>query len=175
MNKFEFIPGYEHLYSVNRIGEVLAHFKIRKVGKTENLRLYKEKIMKTNIINGYKSVKLCKGGKISNKGVHVLVALTFCDGYKDGLVVNHKDADKLNNLWSNLEWVTQKRNSTHAAENGMYKVGGDNGRARIVLDLATGIYYGCVTEAAKAKGLSRSLLSHYLRGICQNKTSLTYA
>ena len=43
-------------------------------------------------------------------GVHQLVAKYFCDGYFDGAVVNHIDADKTNNHFTNLEWVSQKEN-----------------------------------------------------------------
>lgn len=43
-----------------------------------------------------------------------MVAKHFCDGYKDNLVVNHKDGNKLNNNYENLEWVTRSENDLHA-------------------------------------------------------------
>lgn len=174
MIEFKEIPGYESLYSVSKCGQVLAHKKVRKIANGLTERVYDEKIMKQTIINGYKSVKLCKDGKIKCKGVHVLVALTYHQKSCENLVVNHKDCNKLNNNYLNLEWVTQKLNSEHASKNGMYKTLGENGRARIVLDTQTGIFYGCITEAANSRNISRSLLSHYLRGIVANKTSFIY-
>ena len=50
--------------------------------------------------------------------IHTLVAESFICHRPDGLVVNHKDGNKLNNHFSNLEWVTYKQNTIHAVENG---------------------------------------------------------
>lgn len=57
---------------------------------------------------GYKTVHLA--GKVLR--VHRLVATAFkpLDSY-DGLVVNHIDHDKTNNVVENLEWVTLSENS----------------------------------------------------------------
>lgn len=48
---------------------------------------------------------------------HRIIAKCFCDGYKDGLVVDHIDGNKQNNKASNLEWVTQKENIKRSREN----------------------------------------------------------
>lgn len=48
--------------------------------------------------------------------IHRLIAWAFVDGYKEELVVNHKDEDKLNNKPNNLEWVTPKENSNYKKE-----------------------------------------------------------
>lgn len=47
----------------------------------------------------------------------------FVDGYKEGLVVNHKDGNKLNNNASNLEWVTSSYNNKHAFDIGLKRKG----------------------------------------------------
>ena len=36
---------------------------------------------------------------------------------------NHKDGDKDNNWWTNLEWMTSQENTQHAKENGLIPVG----------------------------------------------------
>lgn len=60
---------------------------------------------------GYLRVRLSKGGKRYDFGVHKLVAMTYLsDSYADGLEVNHKDANKHNNHVSNLEWLTHEQN-----------------------------------------------------------------
>lgn len=62
----------------------------------------------------YYVVKLYKGSKTKVESVHRLVATYFVDGYREGLEVNHKDGNKENNLYTNLEWVTSQRNTEHA-------------------------------------------------------------
>ena len=42
--------------------------------------------------------------------VHRLVAKYFVEGYFDGAVVNHINANGLDNYYKNLEWVTQREN-----------------------------------------------------------------
>ncbi len=54
--------------------------------------------------------------------VHRLVAQYFCDGYAEGLVVNHIDGDKTNNRSSNLEWVTRSENDLHAFSLGLRRI-----------------------------------------------------
>lgn len=57
---------------------------------------------------GYYLVNLSKNRKAT---VHRLVALLFCDGYKEGYVVDHKDGTRDNNICSNLRWVTTSENN----------------------------------------------------------------
>ncbi|NFH40708.1 hypothetical protein FC977_13665 [Clostridium sporogenes] len=61
--------------------------------------------------DGYKVVTLGKGelGRTS-KTVHRLVALLFIDNPKNYPEVNHKDFDRANNVFTNLEWTTHKEN-----------------------------------------------------------------
>lgn len=63
---------------------------------------------------GYLRVTGCRQGKRFNIFVHTLVAEEWVSGYEEGLVVNHKDGNKLNNTRENLEWVTQAENVKHA-------------------------------------------------------------
>lgn len=54
--------------------------------------------------------------------VHRVVALHFVDGYFDGAVVNHKDGNKSNNHYTNLEWVSRSDNNKHAIKNKLSKL-----------------------------------------------------
>jgi len=86
---------------------------ISKCGKiwSKDLADYKIPFLK----DGYLAFKIHK--KI--KFLHRLLAMTFIKGYKPGLVVNHKDGNKLNNHLNNLEWTTNIRNFCHAVDMGL--------------------------------------------------------
>lgn len=60
--------------------------------------------------NGYIYFKTAIKGQPVRYSMHRLVGKYFCEGYKEGLVVNHIDGNGLNNYYKNLEWVTQKEN-----------------------------------------------------------------
>ena len=100
MEEWKDIKGYENYYQISSFGRV-KNIKTGKIlnGDTNN--------------SGYKRVWLYVPVK-KRFFIHRLVAIHFCDGYQEGLVVNHKDGDKLNNLSNNLEWVTHSENDLHA-------------------------------------------------------------
>lgn len=53
--------------------------------------------------------------------------------------------------------------------------GGGNGRAKIVIDLSTGIFFDCGKDAAKAYGINPGTLKCWLNGRRKNPTTLVYA
>lgn len=48
--------------------------------------------------------------------IHRLVALAFVPNPENLPDINHKDLNKQNNHWTNLEWVTHKQNMHHAMQ-----------------------------------------------------------
>ena len=88
-------------YSVSNLGRVFSNRLNREIYKGVDRR-------------GYYSVGLRHDGARGTRMVHRLVAEAFVPGFDEGLVVNHIDGDKLNNVYSNLEWVTSSENMFHA-------------------------------------------------------------
>lgn len=62
-----------------------------------------------------------RGKPGAHLSVHRLVASAYCAGYAPHLTVNHRDGNKLNNHYSNLEWVTREENMRHANTTGLIK------------------------------------------------------
>lgn len=60
--------------------------------------------------HGYKKVSLRKDGRTHRLYVHRLVGMAFVSGYKSDLTINHIDAQRDNNVWTNLEWIPLAEN-----------------------------------------------------------------
>lgn len=90
----------------------MAKYVVTKEGEVENLITGRK--LKLHLRGDYLSIKLYNGnGNATRKYVHQLVATQYVPGYEKGLIVNHKDGNKLNNHYSNLEWVSLKENCLH--------------------------------------------------------------
>lgn len=101
------IIGYEN-YSIDEFG-IITNIK-------------RNKIVKSDINHsGYHRVMLYHAGIPQRFAVHRLVADIFIDNPEFKPCVNHKDLNKDNNHYSNLEWVTHKENTNHALANGVLK------------------------------------------------------
>lgn len=122
-----FVPmiGYEGTYLISQYGN------IKSVKRGELLK-------KTPDGKKYHRIGLCKNGVSTTYKVHRLVAQHFVSNPSNKPQVNHKDLDKQNNFYLNLEWTTNKENSEHAFLNGiaplMLKRGADNGFAMLTDD-----------------------------------------
>ena len=95
-------------------GETYENFTITKHGKIKNL--------KTNHVykisydtHGYCMVYLPMGkrGMVKAIRVHKAVAETFIPNPDNLPVVHHKDENKGNPDWTNLEWVSSKKNTEY--------------------------------------------------------------
>jgi hypothetical protein len=73
---------------------------------------------------GYRFVGMRNSEGLHYEMVHRLVAMTFVPNPMGLPEVNHKNGDKDDNGWSNLEWCTRAQNAKHAADTGlMFKPG----------------------------------------------------
>jgi hypothetical protein len=119
------VVGYETLFRISSHGNL---FSCRT-----------NKILKTHINKEGYVVCCVSLGSRSNKKLlrmHVLVAKCFIGNPENKPQVNHIDGIKLNNHYSNLEWVTSKENIKHAYDTGLMcaRVGLDNKLSKLTLE-----------------------------------------
>ena len=108
MEIWKYIKGFDNLYQISNYGRIKS-FHNNDV----------------NIINGYitkygyKVITLRNKNKLSIKFIHRLVAEYFIDNLNPTIYtsVNHKDENKLNNKFDNLEWCTPKYNCNYGTRN----------------------------------------------------------
>jgi hypothetical protein len=106
------IQGYKGLYQVSNYGNVKSLAREIDRGNLPN-RFQKEKLLKKCAgSNGYYVINLFKNKKSKTFTIHSLVALAFI-GERTDIDINHIDSNKLNNVFSNLEYVSRRENTCH--------------------------------------------------------------
>ena len=130
------------------------------------------------IESGYARVGLFSRGVQKHYLVHRLVASAFIKNEDNLPMVNHKDCDKLNNDYRNLEWCTNKQNMQHASRSGL--LSGDKkskwkrkfilGEAQKMLDDGMSIneiskIYGVTVSTIREKGVKYSKRGSLIRKV----------
>jgi hypothetical protein len=141
---WKYIEGYEGLYQVHRHGYVRNSWGL---------------VLKTYVQNsGYESVKLSKNGTKEAWLIHRLVAAAFVPNLVGLPIINHKDGNKRNNFYKNLEWCDNSHNISHARKTGLnpynkpglgQKFGVTSKYYGVGFDIARGKWYSSVTHAGK--------------------------
>lgn len=95
----------------------LSNYSVSNFGRVRSNNYHREKrtvILKINTNHRYPKLSMCIDGKKFNKDVHRMVAELFVEGKSEVRNhVNHKDKNKLNNHYTNLEWTSTAENNTH--------------------------------------------------------------
>ena len=107
------VADYDGIYEVSNMG------RVRRVAKGQGARAGRVLTGKRDS-GGYRQVNLTREGTKKRTLVHRLVAFAFLGSPPSPTAnhVNHIDADRSNNIPSNLEWVTRKENTQHAVRLG---------------------------------------------------------
>lgn len=118
-------------------GVIYEQFAISNFGQLKNVNtetIYKQCINK----EGYSQVCVSLGHRNTKKvfKIHKAVAESFVPNPNNKRIVNHKDCNKLNNSYDNLEWVTHSENTKHASRNGLLNPlrGVNNPLAKLTID-----------------------------------------
>ncbi len=112
---------------------------------------------------GYPRISIKVFGTCRSRSVHRMVAAAFL-GDPEGRQVNHKDANKQNNIVDNLEYVTNDENIAHGVRLGLFPKGAANAAAKLTDSLVNEIRKAYVfgSHAAGTRALARKFgMSQY--------------
>lgn len=163
------IEGYKGLYQVSNLGRIKRLEHENKFGNRK--RMLKEKIMKLNENkHGYRGVNFSINGKVKAQSVHRLVATYFIPNVENLPEVNHKNGDKSNNKYFNLEWCSRKENMRHAHDNNLINHKGTNSilsklEAEEVIEIRTVYNAEAITyqQLAEKFGVGTSTIGRVIR------------
>ena len=157
------VKGYEGLYQVSNMGRIIS-LNYRNSGK--------KYIMTCSETGGYLSVVLSKGGNSKSKSIHRLVAEAFCEGYKEGKIVNHINEIKTDNRACNLEWITYQENSLHSAHKVSESLKKNSKNKKKIRCIEKDRIFESITKASQIFECTIGCISKCLRGI--NQTACGY-
>lgn len=110
------IKGFENLYKISESGKIIRLPKeVNSARSSTGKRLLKEKVLmpQTNKDGYYYTQLVNIKGERKHFFIHQLVAKTFLENPNNYPVINHKDENKINNHYTNLQWCTVKYNNLY--------------------------------------------------------------
>lgn len=125
MEMWKDIPGYEGIYQASTCGSIRTCDGKTTFTEHHGVRHWKQRFLKFKLTTNKKGrtderVDLWKDGKKKTWLVSRLIAMTWCEGYQEGLTVNHINGNPLDNRAENLEWVSLRENIKKGFEDGLY-------------------------------------------------------
>lgn len=162
------IKDYEDYYEISNYGSVrrIKYDNLGNKGQYKIPNYIKQKIDE----DGYAKYTLCLNQKSKMFFAHRLVALHFLKNDNNYPVVNHKDGNKKNNYFENLEWCTIKYNNNHALINGLRIMpNGKNSKLSKIVeqyDLDGNLIE--IYESSGDAGRKNNISSGHIRDCCRN-------
>ena len=159
IEEFKFIKGYNKKYYITNFGRVFI-VNYRGTGRVKE--------MKPRLIQGYKSLGLEGVNSTTNNRkqkihkIHRLVAEHFVENIENKPCVNHKDGDKLNNHFSNLEWATVRENTVHAYANRLSKNWWTKELGEVCINLIDNYGYN-FADVRRLFGISKGSIASFWR------------
>ena len=158
------IEGYEGYYQVSNHGRVRSQDRT-VVFSDGHVHYYKTKLMTLcPDKDGYLLVCLRKNGLKSTPKVHRLVANAFVQNPENLPIINHKDHNRANNHFSNLEYCTTKYNVTYKDAVRKRAVQRAKPVIQLTLDGCFVNEYESASEASRQTGFNRGHICDCARG-----------
>lgn len=163
------IMGYDGYY-VSSMG------RIKKYVKTYDTFILKSLSLSNVDKNRYYVSLTTIDGKTRNLQVARLVGFAFVEGYSEEKnTINHIDKNTLNNMASNLEWVSQSENNKHAYDTGRSKVKSyqKNGKFKKII-LNDTYEFKTIKALAKFCGVSETQMQRYISNECKHNYKIEF-
>lgn len=104
-------PEFEEYYMISNLGRAKSKDRSVYLGGKRNCRKrVKGIVLHVNTSRVYYAYHICKDGESYARSAHRAVAKAFVPNPTNLPIVNHKDENKLNNCFWNLEWCTDLYN-----------------------------------------------------------------
>lgn len=112
------IKGFEGFYEVSNLGRVRSLDRHIKASRGNGTRLMRGKIIKQCNSVGYLKVILTNANKKRQVKVHILVGESFLNyNPKDKTVIDHIDNNRTNNIITNLQIISHRKNISKGYKN----------------------------------------------------------